>query len=242
MSLLNDWINPCYLDLSEIDRLKRSITKPNGLRYHILDDFLKINALQTIKHQKVDEAYLWDSPSEAYRRKIDRTKNYDTFLLSPEWGTFLRNISGNSKAKGECYSGTESVLSQNTNGYWIHSDKFAGKIEKQFIALLYVNEGWQKSDGGLLQLWKEIPLDPNLPQYALSDYFTISGRMPLDFLNQSRRLTISEPAHKKSLELCEEILPLENRLVLISLEDDLGFHAVTPTIGSSRRTFSQFFI
>lgn len=245
MSNLEQWINPEYLKSETIKSLRESSLARPFLNYLVLDDFFLDRKYQEISDNDALVEFKWDEPSESFRRKLSRENVIDAFFLSEEWGLYLKTISGApSEVNGKCVVANEMKQEAGTSGYWIHSDKHSPKHEIKLISLFYLKENREKPDGGLLQLWRRITDHSLTPAFSveMKDYLMTTPRRKLDFLTQQTEIIISEKDNPKPLVLIDEIVPKENRLVIMNLARDSGFHSVTPIEKKKRRVISQFFI
>jgi hypothetical protein len=255
MSILQDYINPLYLDPTYLNTLRESVKSKPISKYLVLDNFFKEEVLERIvtEHHQLD-----------FNEKIDRTGAggqllaYDgalagcspgsllgRLLYSQEWQQFLLNLMGLSETTRR----VEIKLRQHrkdADGFWLHTDSGGGGREgwaRDLVAITYYNKDWKAEDGGLLQLWRVDEANlPDTPLYTHED--GLKG--PMNFLNQPR--IKARPAGvfpfdgPRDFVLVEQVLPVYNRIFLCNFKEEPAYHSVTPSNGKIREGFVQWLL
>jgi hypothetical protein len=254
VNILEQYINPMYLDPRYIKVLKETVKSRPISKYLVLDNFFLESVLDQIieEHQKL-----------SFNEKADRTGvngqwlPYDgalagckpdsllgRLLYSKEWHEFLLDLVNLPQVPRK----EEIKLrhhKEEAHGFWLHSDAGGGGGgRRDLVAITYFNKDWTVEDGGMLQLWR---LDegnlPETPTYTFQD--ALAG--PMDFLNQPR--IKARPAgvypfgnDPHDLVLVEQILPVYNRIFICNFRDEPAFHSVTPSKGKVRQGFVQWLL
>jgi len=248
MSILDQWINPYYLEDETVEAIKQSIIAKPVVKYTVLDNFFKEDMLEKlIKHHS-----LLNFSEEADRRSPENGAwlPYDGAVVfakkglhfgsdlfyDDEWHRYLGYLSS-TDLKYPCHSEIKLRYHRpEADGFWIHTDS----VLRSMVAILYFNKEWKASDGGLLQLWRvDETLSPNAHVVEAP-----IGRM--DCLTQHARIRTSTPGggfpDKKphDLVLIDQIVPAYNRLFICNFKHSMAYHSVTPSNGKPRLGFVQW--
>lgn len=242
-SILEKWINPYYLEAQTIKNLQQTCLSRPYLNYLVIDNFFNLSYLKD-RLTKSGDDFKWHETSQTFRRPLIKENPLSEIFLSKQWGQYLKKISGGDPdTKGTNIVSQQIKQAKDCNGYWIHSDKMSPGRTKKIISLFYLNKNWKLSDGGMLQIWQEVAPETSkhFPKFRVEDYINPIKPKKLNFLNDETEVTIIEPAHTRSLLLIDQILPIENRLVVMNLSNNPGYHSVTPNMNKQRHLISQFF-
>lgn len=246
MSVIDEWVNPLYLDDDYVETIRESIIAKPHVKYAVLDNFFREDKLdQLIEHHQ----HLQFSEEQDRRCHIDGSwlpydgavvfandENFGSELFfDEEWHQYCCFISG---ARISSPIGTEVKLRYHrpdADGFWIHTDSTIRDV----VIICYFNRGWAAGDGGLLQLWR---VDEELSRKALK-VEKPSGR--LDFLECERIQTKSPgggfpDGNVHDLVLLDQIVPAYNRVFICNFKDAPAYHSVTPSNGKSRQGFVQW--
>jgi len=248
MAIIDDWINPIYLDERVVEDIRQSIEAKPVVKYAVLDNFFR--------EEKLDELIRRHNELE-FSTEDDRVRNgellpYDgavhfanrkdfgaDLFFDPEWHQYC------------CYlTGTKLQIPANTlvklryhrpdaDGFWIHTDSEL----RDLVVISYFNFGWTAADGGLLQLWR---VDEELSPKA---FHVNSPKGRLDFLSQAgkhHRLTTRTPGggfpdgERHDLVLIDQIVPAYNRVFICNFKKNPAYHSVSPSNGKARTGFVQW--
>jgi hypothetical protein len=252
MNILEQYINPLYLDPKYITTLKETVkTKPIS-KYLVLDNFFKKDVLDSIieEHQSLyfdDKIDRIDSTGQllAYDGALagcNPNSLLGKLLYSPEWHSLLLDLL-NMPSKPKA---TEIKLRQhrnNADGFWLHSDaEGGGGGARDLVAIAYYNKEWAAENGGLLQLWRldESSL-PDTPYYTHED--GLKGQMK--FLEQPRIKVSNVALHTDEpcdFVLVDQVLPVYNRIFLCNFQEEPAYHSVTPSRDRVREGFVQWLL
>lgn len=253
MNILEQYINPMYLNETYIKVLKETVKSRPISKYLVLDNFFKEDVLNQIIEE---HHYL------SFNEKADRTGPkgewlpYDgalagckrdsvlgQLLYSTEWHNLLLNLVNLPQTPR-----TEEIKlrhhREDAHGFWLHSDAGGGGGgARDLVAIAYFNKDWTIENGGMLQLWR---LDEgNLletPTYTFQD--ALQG--PMDFLNlpriKARPAGVFPFEEPHDLVLVDQILPVYNRLFICNFKDEPAYHSVTPSKGKVREGFVQWLL
>lgn len=245
MTVLDEWINPVYLDPEYINSIRETIKAKPAIKYSVLDNFFRTDKLDELirQHARLEFSEENDRRSPATKEWLpydgavvfaDRQHYGSELFFSPEWHEYC------------CYICDAVILNPGTeiklryhkpmaDGFWIHTDSTIRDI----VAICYFNRGWTVDDGGLLQLWR---VDEELSPKALR-VDSPKGRM--DFLKK-HRIQTSTPGggfpdgNVHDLVLIDQIVPAYNRLFICNFKDTPAYHSVTPGNGKVRQGFVQW--
>ncbi len=250
MSVLDEWINPFYLESGVVEDIREAIKAKPTAHYTTLDSFFKVDKLEQIIAQHTTLRF----SEEADRRsKSGEWLPYDgavvfaqpgvhigsELFFDEEWHRYLAYLSC---ANLTFPTSTEIKLRWHKSlaeGFWIHTDSTIRSV----VAICYFNQGWKETDGGLLQLWR---LDETTCTPDVIEIEKPTGR--LDFLTQHQRIRTASPGggipHNKNRKvdfvLIDQIVPTYNRLFLCNFQNNPAYHSVTPSNGRERTGFVQW--
>lgn len=245
MTVLEDWINPLYLDPENVNAIRQSIRAKPAIKYAVLDNFFNTDKLEELIRQ---HKYL--EFSEENDRRAPRTGDwlpYDGAVVFADKMHFGSELFFDAEWHEYCCYicdaqirnlGTEIKLryhKPHADGFWIHTDSTIRDI----VIICYFNRGWTADDGGLLQLWR---VDEELSPEAFKAE-TPKGRM--DFLKH-HRIQTSTPGggfpdgNVHDLVLIDQIVPAYNRVFICNFKDTPAYHSVTPSNGKVRQGFVQW--
>lgn len=254
MGILEQYLNPIYLDPTYIKNLKETVKSRPISKYLVLDNFFQ----ESILDQIIEEHH-----HLTFNDTIDRTGPngewlpYDgalagcnpqsllgRFLYSKEWHAYALNLVN----LPETPRRTEIKLRHHrtdAEGFWLHSDSGGGGGgARDLVAITYFNKNWTFEDGGLLQLWRldEANL-PDTPTYTF--YQALEG--PMNFLYSPRIKARPAGVYKYGEEphdfvLVDQIVPVYNRMFLCNFKDEPAYHSVSPSNGKVREGFVQWLL
>lgn len=245
MGIIDEWVNPIYLDGDYVEAIRESIAIKPTIKYAVLDNFFLEDKLNELidHHQK-----LQFSEDKDRRSKDGEWLPYDGAVVfangehfgsdlfyDSEWHRYCCYLTG---ADISDAIGTEIKLRHHrprADGFWIHTDSTIRDI----VIICYFNKNWSSQDGGLLQLWR---VDEELSEKAYRAD-NPSGR--LDFLERHRIQTRSPGGGfpdgcVHDLVLIDQILPVYNRVFICNFQNNPAYHSVTPSGGKSRQGFVQW--
>lgn len=245
-NILQNWINPIYLDEYYIKNLKETVKSKPEIKYLVLDNFFIPKKIDNMikEHESLTftenlDRYSHDGTVLPYDSSVYwmTPKNYCYELLSsPFWFDYILNLFSMTKNK-DCY--TEVKLRKHrkdSNGFWIHTDS----ATRDIVFICYYNKNWTVEDGGILQLWK-------VDECNCENTLIVNGnyRDKMLFLNTSRLNTSSpgggfEDNESHDLILIDQILPVYNRVFICDLKASPTYHSVTPTNSKERTGFVQW--
>lgn len=255
MSLLEKYINPVYLTPEGKAKIKEDLKSKPDVPYVVLDHFFIESTLELIQqeHNTHDFNPNADSRSEKFQdikfpfdgavAQCDPDSVLGEFLYSREWYRYCFEILDIQPLR---VWPTIKIRynKEDAKGYWPHNDKPGGPVgfERIITILGYFNKGWKASDGGLLQIWQESPVQKEgTPSYDEEDYLD----QPLAFLEQPRinvwPYGATWPDHeKRDFILVDQIVPVYNRVVIFNLNNKALYHSVTPNYGKRRDGFIEW--
>lgn len=242
-SILQKWINPRYLDPRPLRDIVDS--KPYT-KYVVIDNFFNNTALKKLvqRHnelvfQKDDIGLRYDST--AVKIYSENKHNCELFFHQG-WYQYCAYITGTCLNKP---GKTTLKLRRHpkwAKGFWPHTDVSKDKKESKAMTVLgYFNEGWQKADGGLLQLWRAYSLSDECERvYSWKDYE--DKRLSFLIDNNCFAVTAVAPVGLLPLkiELLDQIEPIYNRVVFCDFQRTPAFHSVTPSNNRIRDGFVQW--
>jgi len=258
MPVLNDWINPLYLEDNTIHDLQESIKAKPVVGYAILDNFFKLDKLEALieAHKTLEFSFEADGSDRLpYDSAVvfAQEENYGSELFfNEEWQRYCCDLLG---VNLDFPIGTEIKLRWHrpySSGFWLHTDG----ISRDLVVIAYFNKNWKASDGGLLQLWVD------KGEVTTSDTFPLEDLDPqdpdpqdrLNMLNKlewqcPKRLFTKNPGGGIESEdgnslhefiLIDQIVPVYNRVVLCNFQTNPAFHSITPSNGKERTGFLQW--
>lgn len=246
MTVIDEWINPQYLDDEYVEYIRESIIAKPDIKYAVLDNFFRVDKLEELissynglrfsekqdRYSKKDGWLPYDS-SVVFARDGDHFGS-DLFY-DEEWHRYCAYIS-NTPIKFP--ASTEIKLRyhrSNADGFWIHTDSTI----RDMVIIAYFNKNWRASDGGLLQLWR---VDEELSETSRR-IDSPSGR--LDCL-KCKRIQTRTPGggfgdgDVHDLVLIDQIVPVYNRVFICNFKNMPVYHSVTPSGQKPRMGFVQW--
>jgi hypothetical protein len=217
--------------------------KPYG-HYVVIDHFLSSAAVREVRARFADadfqndgEAVNHDSASEV----ISDREGVMGFFHSREWYDYLYTILD---VAGGLPTETITALRYNrrdAHGFWPHIDDLPSD-PKRVAVLIYLNENWQRADGGVLQMWRgEASAETQSADVLRWDAFLGKNLCCLDKAT-SLHIELGGPCTRpvQRLSLLDSIAPLFNRCVLMRLQPDRNIHSVTPSYARPRLSLLQW--
>jgi len=245
MGIIDEWVNPIYLDSEYVDSVKESIIAKPDIKYAVLDNFFKTDKLDELieSHSRLNFSEENDRRSKdgvwlPYDGAVvfaKKDKHFGSELFyDDEWHRYCCYITGTKIDK----IGTEIKLRYHkplADGFWIHTDSTI----RDLVIICYFNKGWTAKDGGLLQLWR---MDEEVSEKALR------VERPKGRLNclKSKRIQTKTPGggfpdnEVHDLVLIDQIVPAYNRVFICNFKDLPAYHSVTPSNGKIRLGFVQW--
>lgn len=248
MSIINDWVNPYYLDDDVVDGIRESILAKPIIRYAVLDNFFKQDKFdELISHhaelqfsEKLDRTSPKDGSWLPYDGAVCFAKNGVHFgselFFDDEWHRYCCYITSTNIQEPIDAEIKLRYHKPQADGFWIHTDSTI----RSLVVISYFNKQWKASDGGMLQLWR---VDEGLVPGVLN-IDSPSGRM--NFLTKHKRISTSSPGggfddnQRHDLVLVDQIVPLYNRVFICNLKHSPAYHSVTPSNGRARLGFVQW--
>jgi hypothetical protein len=248
MAVIDDWINPIYLQDRVVEDIRESIVAKPVIKYAVLDNFFKEDKLNELirRHGDLQFSVSQDRIKNGEILPYDGAvhfANMDDFgadlFFDQEWRRYCCYLTGIKLSES---GGTEVKLRYHrpdADGFWIHTDS----VLRDLVVISYFNKRWTADDGGLLQLWR---VDEELSPTALVIDNPV-GRM--DFLEQKsvlKRIKTRTPGggfkdkRRHDLVLIDQIVPTYNRVFICNLRSDPAYHSVTPSNGRERTGFVQW--
>lgn len=246
MSVIDDWVNPCYLDDEYVELLRQSVLAKPIAKYTVLDGFFRTEKLDELirNHQKLkfseqNDKITTDGDILPYDSSVVFAKQGEHFgselFYDEEWQQYCCYITG---LKLSPPAGTAIKLRYHkprAGGFWIHTDSAI----RSLVIIGYFNRNWTVEDGGLLQLWKVEEALRTTPEFNHP-----KGR--LNFLAKHNRIRTNSPGggfkdgRSHDLVLIDQIVPSYNRIFLCNLKSNPTYHSVTPSNGRERLGFVQW--
>jgi len=254
MNILEQYINPLYLN-KEYIRLLQETTRSKPLsKYLVLDNFFKEEVLDQIieEHQSLNFDDTIDRVSANGKlMAFDGALAYcnpqsliGRLLYSKEWHDYLLTIVNLPTTSRK----TEIKLRhhrKDADGFWMHTDSGGGGGgARDLVAITYYNKDWLYDNGGMLQLWQAAASNlSTVPTYTHQD--ALQG--PMHFLEQPRIKVKPGGVYPYGNEphdfiLVDQILPVYNRLFVCNFKDEPAYHSVTPSKGKVRQGFVQWLL
>jgi len=245
MNLLEEWINPIYLNKDYIEDLKQTVKSKPEIKYLVLDNFFNVNKIDKfieeydkITFDEKQDQYSPDGnhlPYDSALKWMDSSDYGYNFLTSTDWFKYLLNLFCITLNSG-CWP--EIKLRKHradANGFWVHSDSCV----RDLVFICYFNKNWKVEDGGMLQLWR---IDEcNCPN-TLKANAELDKKM--DCLNNVRINAITGglncPKDGHDLTLVDQILPIYNRVFICDLTANPTLHSVTPSNSRERFGFVEW--
>lgn len=246
MSVIDEWVNPIYLDDEYVESLRESVLAKPIVKYIVLDKFFReekldelIDRHKTLKFSEKDDKITRDGETLPYDGSVVFAKQGEHFgselFYDQEWQQYCCYLAG---AKLDHPAGTEIKLRYHrpmADGFWIHTDSTI----RSLVVIGYFNRNWTVADGGLLQLWKVEDVSGEAPVFN-----NPTGR--LDFLSEHHRIRTHSPGggfsdgKQHDLILFDQIIPSYNRIFLCNFQHNPAYHSVTPSNGRERLGFVQW--
>lgn len=254
MKVLNEWINPMYLDPEYIEVLKETVKSKPEIKYLVLDNFFNENKLKELieVHQKLDfseaaDRILPNGEVLPYDGSVNfATKNHvgGDLFFSKEWHDYTSNLVNLEIPHPRNTDVKLRMHDIDAQGFWIHSDSRGGEFGRDIVIIGYFNKGWKMEDGGLLQLWR---VEENQAPGILHVNPNMTTKR-MDFLKENIRLNVSGPGggfenaerNNEDLVLIDQIIPVYNRVFICNFKKNPAYHSVTPSNGKKRQNFVQW--
>lgn len=245
MSILDDWINPIYLENRVVEDLRQSVEAKPIIKYVVVDNFFKEEKLnQLIEHHSnltfsTEQDRVRNGVILPYDGAVKFAESNDfgsELFFDDEWHRYCCYITG---TKLNYPIGTEVKLRyhrHDADGFWIHTDS----VLRDLVVIAYFNVGWLAKDGGLLQLW--------MVDEASADnvYHVDNPKGRLDFLEYHKRISTNTPGggfhdgKRHDLILIDQVVPAYNRVFFCNFKRNAAYHSVTPSNGKERIGFVQW--
>jgi len=245
MAIIDEWVNPKYLDPHVVESIRDSIAIKPIIKYAVLDDFFREEKLEqlieqhkTLKFSEANDRITKDGTLLPYDGSVvfAQENHFGSELFyNEEWQEYCCYLTS---AELQEPIGTEIKLRYHrpmADGFWIHTDSTI----RSLVAICYFNKRWLSDDGGILQLWKVDDANPDTPVFEAP-----SGR--LDFLNENDRIRTKTPGggfpdgKEHDLILIDQIIPSYNKLFICNFQNNPAYHSVTPSNGRERLGFVQW--
>lgn len=245
MNLLQEWINPIYLNPDYIEDLKQTAKSKPEIKYLVLDNFFNIEKLdkfieqydRMIFSEQLDQ-YTPDGHQLPYDSCLKWMESDDyghDFLSCTDWFKYLLDLFS-LKLNPGCWP--EIKLRKHraeANGFWVHSDSCV----RDLVFICYFNKKWKVENGGMLQLWRIDECNCNE---------TIRANAELDkkmnCLNNVRINAFPGGMEHRingyDLTLVDQVLPIYNRVFICDLTANPTLHSVTPSNSRERFGFVQW--
>lgn len=246
MTILDEWVNPQYLDDEYVETIRESVIAKPIAKYTVLDNFFREEKLDEMIRQHATLPFSEQNDKVTVNGELlpydssvvfaQRGEHFGSELFyDEEWQQYCCYIAGVELSPP---FGTEIKLrchKADADGFWVHTDSTI----RSLVVIGYFNRRWQAKDGGLLQLWKVED------EYgATPEFNTPKGR--LDFLEKYNRIRTSTPGggfedgRTHDLILVDQIVPAYNRIFLCNFQYSPTYHSVTPSHGRERLGFVQW--
>lgn len=249
MAVIDEWVNPQYLNERVVEDIRQSVEAKPVIKYAVLDNFFREEKLDELirRHRTLQFSEEQDRVRDGKVLPYDGAVKFaqrDDFgadlFFDREWQEYCCYITG-TQLQIPC--GTEIKLRYhrpNADGFWIHTDS----VLRDLVIISYFNLGWTAMDGGLLQLWR---VDEELSSQA---YPVDDPKGRLYFLEQEndqpKRITTRTPGggfpdnKQHDLVLIDQIVPAYNRVFFCNFKRNPAYHSVTPSNGKARTGFVQW--
>lgn len=246
MSVLDDWINPLYLERRVVEDIRQSVIAKPVVKYAVLDNFFKEEKLERViaHHRTLSFSEEADRRSHTgewlpYDGAVVFAKQSHVaaeLLFDSEWHQYCGYLTN----AGLQHPATPEIKLRYhrpyADGFWIHTDSAIRHV----VIITYFNKDWTVEDGGLLQLWR---MEETMagPAFAVDHP---KGR--LEFLLSHQRIRTSTPGggfpdgRAHDLVLIDQIVPCYNRVFLCDLRASPAYHSVTPSAGRERLGIVQW--
>lgn len=159
--MLKDWLNPKYLDINNLKKIRKNFLEMEWTKILFLEDFL----LQDKFNQLSDEVLKYSVEKEIFS---DMYNNYVSSI--PKWSLWYRYLE-------ECIESDEfkkilsflvwdiidtpwkdvakiNLLKDNENFFHWHTDYEPSNKLKHGTSRLYLHKDWKEEYGGFLELWE----------------------------------------------------------------------------------------
>jgi hypothetical protein len=249
MAVIDEWINPVYLDERVVEDIRQSVIAKPVVKYAVVDNFFREEKLDELirRHRELEFSEEQDRVRGGELLPYDGAVKFaqaqdfgaDLFF-DEEWQRYCCYLTGTHLRTP---IGTEIKLRYhrpNADGFWIHTDS----VLRDLVVISYFNLGWTAADGGLLQLWR---VDEELSEEA---YPVDSPEGRLYFLeqenNKPKRISTRTPGggfpdgKRHDLTLIDQIVPAYNRVFFCNFKENAAYHSVTPSNGRARTGFVQW--
>lgn len=250
MAIIDEWINPIYLEDQTVEAIRQSVIAKPVAKYAVLDNFFITEKLDELiaAHSKLEFSTEHDRVRDGkvlpYDSAVCFAKPNDhvgsELFFDTEWQQYCCYLTG---TKLDCPTGTEIKLRYhrpNADGFWIHTDSTI----RELVVISYFNKNWLASSGGLLQLWR-------VDEASADGVLTVdSPKGRLHFLESKeghpKRIRTHTPGggfpdrQPHDLVLIDQIVPAYNRLFLCNFQISPAYHSVSPSNGRERTGFVQW--
>ena len=249
MSVIDEWVNPIYLNERVVEDIRQSVLAKPVIKYAVVDNFFQKEKLdQLIEYHRTlqfseEQDRVRDGRILPYDGAVKFAQRDDfgsDLFFDEEWQRYCCYLTG---TELQSPIGTEIKLRyhrKDADGFWIHTDS----VLRDLVVISYFNLNWTVKDGGLLQLWrvdeelsdKAYPMDN--PNGRL--YFLEQGN------NKPKRITTRTPGggfsdgKRHDLTLIDQIVPTYNRVFFCNFKENAAYHSVTPSNGKERTGFVQW--
>ena len=250
MAVIDEWINPIYLENRTVEDIRQSVLAKPIIKYAVLDNFFRTEKLDQLieAHRHLEFSAEQDRVRNGQVLPYDSAVCFATpgthfgseLFFDDEWQRYCCYLTD---TKLDFPIGTEIKLRYHrpdADGFWIHTDSTI----RSLVIISYFNYEWMVSSGGLLQLWR---VDEELSDTA---YAVDNPKGRLQFLEtqegQPRRIRTKTPGggfpdqQSHDLVLIDQIVPTYNRIFLCNFQQNPAYHSVTPSNGRERTGFVQW--
>lgn len=239
-SKLDHWLRPEHRNPWPL--FQDALARPYG-RTLIIDHFLTDEALATIDASFAKRTFTPDNEGLPYDSRSSLVSTDDElgeFFHDREWIEWLHAALGQSLPDRFGVITSARMNPKEALGFWPHVDDLPG-IPRRIAVLIYLTPEWRAEDGGLLQLWQELPAAEALGEPL---HWADQLHRRLDVLDHQRELylELGGPWYlpKTHLRLIDQIIPMRNRAVLFALHPERMIHSVTPSRGRERYAILQW--
>jgi hypothetical protein len=251
MGILQEYLNPVYLDPKYIKVLQETVKSRPIAKYLVLDNFLKEEVLDAIIQEQRSLSFQTDLhtsdpnglvPYHGSSAWCPPDSLLGKLLNSEEWHIYALNLINLSPLKARKTEIELRYHDEHAGGFYMHSDNLGGGAGgRDLVITLYYNKDWTVEDGGLLQFWR---LDEDnlsdTPAYVVQNALQDS----MDFYNLSRIKTIPAGFYPYNNELrdftlVDQVLPAYNRIFFLHSQGEEAYHSVNPSRGKPREGFVQ---
>lgn len=201
--MLNEWINPIYLEENKIKQLKEQFLNGKPFSHLSLPNFLnETKAIELLNSLKKEKYYKEENDLYKFLRTIDfkNTNNktileFRNFLLKNETIKFFEKLLNENIQKNKL--DLHSLKLKNTNYLLCHDDMVQNR---KFAFIFNLSKNWTKEDGGKLELFSSKNKEPQeieksiIPQFNQFNIFKVtptSFHQIEEVLKEKERISIS---------------------------------------------------